>query len=54
MEQIVIYLANISKDFSVDDMKKIGFYWYISVFSVDYDAIAVDDIIDIEIVTEKA
>ena len=35
------------KDFSVDNMKKTGFYEYVYDFSVDYDAIAVDDILDI-------
>ena len=61
MEQIVIYLLivqkllslkqnvvtplclkSISKDFSVDNMKKTGLNGY-----VDYDAIAVDDILNI-------
>ena len=40
-------LGNISKDFSVDDMKKIGLNGYVYDFSVDYDAITVDDILDI-------
>ena len=40
-------LGNISKDFSVDNMKKAGLNRYVYDFSVDYDAIAVDDIIDI-------
>ena len=37
-------LGNISKDWSVDNMKKTGFNGYVYDFSVDYDAIAVDDI----------
>ena len=37
-------LGNISKDQSVDNMKKAGFTGYIYDFSVDYDAIAVDNI----------
>ena len=37
-------LGNISKDWSVDNMKKTGFTGCIYDFSVDYDAIAVDDI----------
>ena len=39
----------ISKDWSVDNMKKTGFngHVYVYDFSVDYDAIAVDDILDI-------
>ena len=40
-------LENISKDWSVDNMKKTGFNGYVYDFSVDYDAIAVDDIKDI-------
>ena len=42
-----LYLGNISKDWSVDNMKRIGFNGYVYDFSVDYDAIAVDDILDI-------
>ena len=40
-------LGNISKDFSVNNMKKTGLNGYVYDFSVDYDAIAVDDILDI-------
>ena len=40
-------LGNISKDFSVYNMKKTGLNGYVYDFSVDYDAIAVDDILDI-------
>ena len=40
-------LVNISKDFSVDNMKKAGLNGYIYDFSVDYDAIAVDNILGI-------
>ena len=36
-------LGNISKDFSVDNMKKTGLNGYVYDFTVDYDAIAVDD-----------
>ena len=39
-------LGNISKDWSVDNMKKTGFNGY--DFSVDYDAAAVIDIFDIQ------
>ena len=39
--------GNISKDFSVDNMKKTGLNGYVYDFSVDYDAIAVDDILGI-------
>ena len=41
-------LWNISKDCSVDNMKKTGFNSYVYDFSVDYDAIAFDDILDID------
>ena len=40
-------LGNVSKDFHEGNMKKIGSNWYVYDFSVDYDAIAVDDILDI-------
>ena len=39
-----LYLGNVSKDFSIDNMKKTGWNGYFYDFSVDYDAIAVDDI----------
>ena len=40
-------LGNILKDFSIDNVKKPGLNGYVYDFSVDYDAIAVDDILDI-------
>ena len=40
-------LGNISKDFLVDNTKKIRLNGYVLDFSVDYDAIAVDDILHI-------
>ena len=46
-------LGNISKDFSVDNMKKTGLNRYVYDFSADYDAIAVDDILDIHKVLMK-
>ena len=48
--EIVVYplcLGNFSKDISVDNMKKTGLNEYVYDFSVDYDAIAGDDILDI-------
>ena len=43
-------LGNISKDWSVDNMKKkTGFNGYVYDFSVDYDATDVDNIVDIHI-----
>ena len=40
-------LGNISKYWSVDIMKRTKFNGYVYGFSVDYDAIEVDDILDI-------
>ena len=40
-------LGNISKDFSVDNMKKTELNGYAYDISVDYDATAVDGILDI-------
>ena len=40
-------LGNISKDCSIDNMKDTGLNVYNYDFSLDYDAIAVDDILDI-------
>ena len=40
-------LGNISKDWSVDNMKDTGLNKYVYDFSVEPDAIAVDDILDI-------
>ena len=44
---IPLCLGNISKDFSADNIKKNGFYGYAYDFNVDYDAIPIDDILDI-------
>ena len=43
----LLCLGNISKDWSLDNMKKTGFNGYVYEFSVDYDAIANDEILDI-------
>ena len=40
-------LGNISKDWSVNYMKKTGFNGYVYDFRVDYDSTDVDDILDI-------
>ena len=40
-------LGNISKDWSIDNMKKTGFDGYMYDFSVDYGATDVDDVKDI-------
>ena len=43
----LLCLRNILKEFSVDNMKNTGLNGYAYDFSVDYDAIAFDDILDI-------
>ena len=40
-------LGNISKDWSTDNMIKNGLKGYVYDFSVDYDAIAISDVLDI-------
>ena len=42
-----LWLGNITKDWSIDNMKRTGFNDYVYNFSVDYGAIAVNDILDI-------
>ena len=42
-----LYLGDISKDWSVENMKKPGLNGYVYDFNDDYDAIAVDEILDI-------
>ena len=46
-------VGNFSKDFFVNNMKKTRLNTYVYDFSVDYDAIAVDDILDIHKVLLK-
>ena len=41
-------LGNVSKDWSIDDMKKTGFHGYVYDFSVDYNVTDVNDIKDIQ------
>ena len=47
IEEYHLWLGNILKDWSIDVMKKTGLKGYVYDFSVDYDAIAVSDILDI-------
>ena len=42
-----LFLKNISKDWSVDNMKSTWFNGYVCDFSVYYDAITVDDFLGI-------
>ena len=44
IEAIPLCLGSISKDWSVDNMKRTGFTGYVYDFSVGYDDIEVDDI----------
>ena len=44
IEAIPLCLGNISKDWSVDNLKRTGFTGYMYHFSVGYDDIRVDDI----------
>ena len=44
---IPLWLGNISNNFSVDHLKKTRFNGHVYNFSVDYHAIAVDDILNI-------
>ena len=41
-------LGNISKDWSVDNMRGTGLHGYVYDFRVDYDAIAVNDILEVQ------
>ena len=41
-------LGNISKDWSIDNIKKTSLKGYVYNFSVDYDAISVSDITDVQ------
>ena len=43
----LLCLGSISKDWSVNNIKKTGFNGYVYDFSVDYHATDVDDIVDI-------
>ena len=45
---IPLFLVNVSKDFSTDNVKKNRLYGYVYDFSVDSDAIKVDDMLDID------
>ena len=40
-------LGNISKDFTIDNMKKTGLKGYVHVFSANYNIIDTNDILDI-------
>ena len=42
-----ICLGNVSKDFSIDNMRKTGLFGYVYDFNVDYDVTAIDNILNI-------
>ena len=44
----LLCLGNVSKDLSKDNMKKTQFYGYACNFSVDYEAISVNDVLEIQ------
>ena len=46
LQKLYLCLGNISKDWSVDNTKKTRLNGYVYDFSVDYDGIAVDGILD--------
>ena len=43
----LLCLGNISKDFSVDNIKKAGLYGFVNDFSVYHDIIISDDVLSI-------
>ena len=43
-----LWVGNISKEWAADNMEKAGLNGSVYDFSADYDAIAVDDILDIQ------
>ena len=45
--QLLLYLGNVAKYFLADNMKNNGLYEYVYDFSVGYDSIDIDDILDI-------
>ena len=42
-----LFLGNISKDFTINNMKKTGLKGNVKVFSDDYNTIDINDILDI-------
>ena len=47
LDSNILCLGNISKYFSVNNMKKTGLYGTVYEFSVDYGVISVDNILNI-------
>ena len=48
LDSNILCLGNVSKSFSVSNMEKTGLYWTVYEFSVDYGAISVDNILNIQ------
>ena len=47
------FVSNVSKDISVDNMKKTGLNGYVYDFSFDYHAITVDDNLTSQVFNKK-
>ena len=47
LKDYALYLGNISKAFTINNMKKTGLKGTVKVFSIDYNAIDTNDILDI-------
>ena len=43
----LLWLGNVPKDFLLDNVKKSGLFGYVNDFSVDYGSIGIDYILDI-------
>ena len=39
---VLFCLSNVLKDFSVNNVKKIGLYGHVSAFSIDYDSMNIE------------
>ena len=53
MKPYILCLDNISKNFSINNMKKTGSKWVLKVFPVDDNAVNTNDILDIHIYLMK-
>ena len=47
IKDYALCLGNISKDFTIDNLKKTGLKGVVNVFSVDFNPIDTNDILDI-------
>ena len=53
LDATLLCLGNISNDFSVNEMKKTGFYGTVYEFSVDYGTISVDNTLHLQVFKKK-